>query len=506
MKIKLGFVNSLRIKLSDLLVFLILCIGFFLRVYGINKFLGFYYDQGRDALVIWDFIHKGKFFLIGPLMGPTYGVGEVFRGSWYYWLVTPFYWLGGGNPVYPSIFLIFTTILSVYILFLITKKIGGTVSSYISLIISAFSFSLILYSHWLANPVPLLLISVLFFWSLILIVDGNRRSVFLSGFLAGMAMQFGGSADMFYFLIILLVIIFWSRKFINVKDIFLLFISYIFPFLPQMIFDLRHNGILRKGLFAFLHSQRSFSIPLGELIKTRLYLYADTFLGLVGYKMFSVLSVVSTVLLIVLLVNFKNLKKNKYFSLSLLVLFTPLLGMMFFKGDKGVIYGYYLSGYYMIFILIFSVLLGLLWKNFLGKLFVIGFLMFLSFKNFVLLNDYYKYNFRGFNPIILEDQLGAIGWILNDAKGKEFNVDVYVPPVIPYAYDYLFQWQVNQKCGENMCGLVKDRQVENLYTLYEKDPSHPERLGKWLKRQDGIGVFEKEIVLGGITVQKRKRI
>jgi len=95
-------------------VFLILSLAFFLRVYRIDQLLGFYYDQGRDALVIWDLIHNGKFFLIGP----TTGIEGVFRGPFYYYLITPFYWLGNGNPVWPSVFLSLTTVFASFLLYL----------------------------------------------------------------------------------------------------------------------------------------------------------------------------------------------------------------------------------------------------------------------------------------------------------------------------------------------------------------------------------------------------
>jgi hypothetical protein len=48
--------------------------------------------------------------------------------------------------------------------------------------------------------------------------------------------------------------------------------------------------------------------------------------------------------------------------------------------------------------------------------------------------------------------------------------------------------------------------VPLLYTLYEEDPPHPERLEAWLARQKGIGIVEEEESFGGITVQRRKRI
>jgi len=34
--------------------------GFILRIYNIGSLLGFYYDQGRDALTIWDMWKSGN--------------------------------------------------------------------------------------------------------------------------------------------------------------------------------------------------------------------------------------------------------------------------------------------------------------------------------------------------------------------------------------------------------------------------------------------------------------
>lgn len=49
---------------------------------------------------------------------------------------------------------------------------------------------------------------------------------------------------------------------------------------------------------------------------------------------------------------------------------------------------------------------------------------------------------------------------------------------------------------------IEQQNVELLYTPYEPDGPHPERLKLWLARQDGIGKLESEIKLGPITIQK----
>src|SRR3989344_1439061 len=107
-------------------LFVILILAAYVRVWRTDKILGFYYDQGRDAQVIWDFIHRGKLFLIGP----TTGIEGIFRGPWYYWLITPFYWLGRGDPVWPAVFLALTTVLALFVLFHLTYQIRGKTGAF----------------------------------------------------------------------------------------------------------------------------------------------------------------------------------------------------------------------------------------------------------------------------------------------------------------------------------------------------------------------------------------
>ena len=104
--------------------------------------------------------------------------------------------------------------------------------------------------------------------------------------------------------------------------------------------------------------------------------------------------------------------------------------------------------------------------------------------------------------IYFKNQKQAVDFVYKNAQGKDFNVDVYVPPVIPYSYDYLFTWYGPKHYGYE----AKPDQVELLYTLYEEDPPHPERLTSWLDRQKGIGKVMEAYKSGGITVERRLRI
>ena len=119
-----------------------------------------------------------------------------------------------------------------------------------------------------------------------------------------------------------------------------------------------------------------------------------------------------------------------------------------------------------------------------------------------IVNRYYVIaGVDGPNTVRFGNQKQAVEWVFEDAAGRDFNVDVYVPPVIPHAYDYLFTWYGNTKYDKPP---VEEHQAL-LYTLAEVDPPHPERLEAWVVRQMGIGSVEEEVDFGGIKVQRRKR-
>ncbi len=193
------------------------------------------------------------------------------------------------------------------------------------------------------------------------------------------------------------------------------------------------------------------------------------------------------------------MENNKRDILKLFILFLgmPFLGYLFYTGNNGNLYAYYLTGYYLIIVLLFSYLVSFLTKFKIGKLILLIFLVIFVKNNLKPINERLNVNPIETNGIAFQTQLAAVSWIKNDAKDQKFNIDCYVPPVITHSYDYLFRWQ-------NI--IQSEKQEKLLYTLYESDSPHPERLEVWLGRQKGIGKVIYEEKFGGITVQKRERI
>lgn len=492
-------------KVIYILLTLVILGAFFVRVYRVDQILGFYFDQGRDAKVIWDLWHNGKFFLIGP----TTGIEGIFRGPWYYWLIAPFYLVGNGNPVWPSVFLAFTTVIAVALIYVLGVMTLNRITGLLAAFIASFSFYFVYGARWLSNPTPMYLISMLLVLSMFLVLQGKKWAWILIGVLLGLSMQFGSAAELFYFPAVLIFAIWLAsrrsgqRKNLPNKIIFLTSLGLLFvTFLPQIIFDIRHGGILREAVAKFLFEQGSFKLSFWEVVKMRFPFYFDVFNNKLFLPHHNYGAFFGSILLVIIFLKRKLLLKNDRF-LSLLIIFAaPILGMLFFQGNYGNVYDYYFTGYYLIFILIFSFFLGLAAKEAWGKTVIIIFLFLFLQINLPMVKSYLISDIHNPGAITLGNQKEAVDWVYKDAGEELFNVDVYVPPVVPHAYDYLFLWWGTTKYGRT----PQSEQVPILYTLYEHDPPHLDRIGAWLARQEGIGIVEESERFGAITVERRKRI
>lgn len=497
MKVDLLKREILTHKFVYIFLSVILIGALFVRVYRIDQILQFYFDQGRDGLAIWDLIYNHNVSLIGP----TTGIAGIFRGPFYYWLITPAYFLGGGNPIFPSVFLSILGVFAILLIYYLGAKIQNRTTGLIAAIIASFSFYLMLAGRWLSNPTPMLLLSLLLVWMMLLAHEGKKWAWIAIALLAGTSLfHFGSSGEFFYFpaIVIFFVWQFFRKNSPNIKIILISIGIFLLTASPLIIFDLRHDNILSNNIYQFLFTKESFKSSFTEVLAKRLDLYKGVFL----HKIFLTINSTETALLLFAAVSFIALLpkfvKNTGVMILVLMLATVTVGMLFFQGNEGNVYEYYFTGYFLIFVLLLSVVLGKLWQFLPGKIFVFVFMYVFLTQNLEVVRNYIIAGVDGPTTIAFGNQNQAIDWIYQDAGDQKFNVDVYVPPVIPHAYDYLLKWRQNDNNSPEMVPL--------LYTLYEVDPPHPERLQAWMDRQKGIGNVEEEATFGGITVQRRTRI
>ncbi len=483
----------------NILLWTLLAAALFVRLYRLNALLGFWYDQGRDALVIWDFLHNGKLFLVGP----TTGIEGIFRGPWYYFLIAPFYFLGKGDPLWPAVFLVITSVVALWFLYKVGEQVSGKWAGLLAVFIASFSYYLVGASRWLSNPTPMLLISMLLAFSLIgFVKKRNSWNLPLVSLMAALAIQFGSAAEIFY-LPAVAIVIFWKKKNLPERKVILLSLAiFAASFIPQVIFDIRHQGVLLGAIKRFLFEEQSFKLSFWETLKVRIPFYFDMLSSKFWINGRNIFAPFAALGLLSLVVNRKKLWKNESFRIIGLLFVIPFAGMLFFQGNYGNVFEYYFTGYYLIFILFFSILFIQITKTRLGKLILALFIIVFLKMNYLPVKGSLGASVLAPTAISFANQKMAIDWVYQDSNGESFNVDVYVPPVIPYAYDYLFLWYG----GTRYARVPETKQIKLLYTVYEVDIDHPQRLEAWLLRQKKIGVVNKEERFGGIIVQRRTRL
>lgn len=485
----------------------LLIIAFILRVFRVNDILGFYYDQGRDAGVIWDLIYSHKFFLIGP----TTGLPGIFRGPFYYYLIAPFYYLGKGSPIYPAVFLAFLSVMALAIIYYLGKQIGGVKTGIIALILGTFSFEIIYASRWLSNPTPMLLLSMVLVLSMFLIQKGRKWAWILLSFVLGCSFfHFGSSGELFYFPAVAVFAV-WQffftkegkKKIPGFGVIISSVIIFLMTFAPLVLFDFKHGNILWTNVTGQFGAGKSFGIPTWRFLSDRLSLIFVYLTSTIFHSPYARESVCLLILGIVFIYFLSQLIKNVQFKVIFILLICPIVGLLFYQGNYGNFYQYYLTGYYLVFLLAVAYTLSYFFDSgIIGKIAVIYFLYFFLIQNWSWVKPYIYTSGKEDDMIILSNQKLAVNWIYTNADSRDFNVDEYVPPVIPYSYNYLFEWLGTTEYHK----LPVDKQISLLYTLYEVDPPNPDRLKAWLARQDGIGKVTKQATFGGITVQERTRI
>jgi len=482
------------------LVFLIWGIGLFLRTYRLGDLLGFYYDQGRDALKAAEIIS----FKDLSAVGPTTGLSGIFLGPFWFYLIAPFYWLGGGNPAVAAGFIGLIDSLTVVLFYYLGKRFFNRKVGFLSAFFWAFSYYLVRFCRWFSNPSPLPLVTLLLIWGLAeWLINKKDRWFLLVCFCLAVSLQLEAASAVFYLpAVLILALVFKtnigrlikSRWFWLGAAIFLAFL------LPQAAFEVKNNLLMTKNLVGFFRgrvstdSGQSWTLPTGPIIGERLSYYYQSFFSRVdpNLKMPAILALVWFLGLVL----FLKTDENKVLRLCFIFLIVPLVALFFFVGNYGNLYDYYLSGFWPVFILLFAYFLTRLpWW---AALLVVAYFL---WQNLVL--DYYYLiaGVDGPTHISLGNQKQVIDWVCQDAGEEKFNVDTYVPPVIPYAWDYLWFWYG----GRLDCYPEKER-TERLYTVWEVDPPHPERLASWLERQAGIGTIEEQARFGGIGVERRRRV
>ncbi len=413
--------------ISFFILFLIFSLFCFLRFYNIEKRVGFDWDQEHLSYQVKKILADHKLTLIGPRVKDEVG---FFLAPYFFYLLTPFYFLTNLHPSALIIFLIFYNSLSFFLSFYFLKRLFGFWQAIFFLVFWSINYFLISFETTPWNPIVIPLATIIV-WCLakLSFEEKNKKWWFylFSGFLIGFFNNFH-----FQFILLLIFFLFFEvilsikKKKLKIKNFFSILLGYFLSFLPIVIFDFRHNFLNLKGFQQLFFSSNSqdkdinvwwevFSNFLQPIIQINNVLIAKLF-----YLIF----------ILIILYLIKKIKKQflKLFYQS--TLFLWLIFPLFF-----IFYGQRPSEYYFIFLYPFIYLalieLFLRLNKFLPLFILIVF--------FLLTKEQISFKLKN-NSYGLYYKIQTIKKIKEIVGNKEINISFSAPLGLNFGFSYLLDY------------------------------------------------------------------
>jgi len=488
-------------KRDFLLLFLIFALGIFLRVYNIDKTLLFHFDQGYHGLAIKEIWETKRL----ALLGHKTDVEGIFHGSTFYYFMLPIYLISSWDPVKVSSILAILDGVSIIFVFLIGKHLFNKEIGLMAALFYATSYSLVSYSRWLSNVTPIPLFSVVLFYFLLKSYQGNFAFFPLACFCVGFITQLNGAIGFFFLPLLALSFYFFREKLlVEKRNLLISGISFLFPTLPLIFFELRHNLLVSRSIFRLFFKEGNLGFNPQKLILSFVILKTEI-VNLFSYG-FPLVTLIVFVLASMAIWRSWSRKESEFNQVKrlLVCLLIPVLGLLLYQGG---IHGFFFIGTLSLFILLISWGLWYWWQKKALRPVMTVLILFLFLINL--------YNWQGFlepgfnlvpigtgNLITLEDRKKAVDFIYDQADREPFKTIIYI---IPYSqeqpWDYVFSWY-----GKTEYGFLPDENALQTFVIYEPDYDFPYRLDSWLgKIEEDHGEAISSFKAHDLIVEKRER-
>lgn len=334
---------SLRRLLPFTILILFFVVGLWLRFYQIEITTGFGWDQARDSFAVRDIL-QGKFTLVGPQTG----IGHFHLGPAYYYLLAPFFFFSGLDPVGAIYFAVIAFAFNLGAIYYSFSKIASR--KFALLVCFSFVFS----RYWiLAGRVPwnvslLPGTACLTFYLYSQVASGKTKLLPLLFFVWGFLFQIHFAA-IFLTVIFLPLFLFLPKTKKTLKYLVLSVMALGIWFVPNFLYVLEPRSIEYYRLRGFW--QDYFLSFHARFLLHRLPDSLIEFEPLISYHPLSLLKYVYPVIFIFLAIG-RKIVSSRLFIISIFWLLGPLVGFTFYGGP--------ISDYY--FYLTLPAVLLIFWK------------------------------------------------------------------------------------------------------------------------------------------------
>ncbi|KKU64782.1 MAG: hypothetical protein UX87_C0004G0020 [Candidatus Amesbacteria bacterium GW2011_GWA1_47_16] len=485
-------------KIELLLLVLLLAIGLVPRMWGINTNLQIHFDQGLHAVGIWRIWHDRGISFLGH-QTDTLG---IYHGPLYYWLMTPAYFFGRGDPVWGSVFQILLDAVGIFFLASVAKKLWDFKTALFSVILYAFSYGYASYARWLSNVTPTFPLSSIFLWCAYALFQGRVAFLPWSLLTASAITQMNGAIGVFLYPVVLfLFLVSPARTRLNFKIVSASVFAFIVPHSPLLLFELLNRYPVTRAVLN-INSAGSAGVSFSaRIIMYNVRTLLTELIHLTSYPFYlpTIFLFISGVIL--LLLRFRH-PAYKFLSIFIFAFF---ISLSFYQ--RGAI-GFFLVPLFLVFTLLFARVLVLL-PRFLGLILLL-LLLVVNFYHW----RYFLIPHRNLTPIgtanliTAGDRKNIVDWIYRTANGRSFAFWIYT---IPYFLDepwiYYFWWYGQPKYGYqpvstggfNSADLPPSTLV---FVIYEPDDNRPDLLTAWHSRvKEQFGPTEASFISNDARVE-----
>lgn len=429
--------------MHKLIIVFILFVGIIFRLFiTSNGNFIFNMDNGRDMVDVREMIILKKL----RLTGPNTPIEGVYDGpGWYYLLAIPFI-LSSGHPYGSIIMQIVLWAIGGFYLLKLTSR-WGVISMLTAGSLWVASNFIVLAGLYAFNPSPVMFLSpLLIFLIEKYIKSGNLIYGILMWLLAGLFFNFEMNFGIFTPVIIISSIIFGNRISILKQTSFWIGVSFfLLCLLPQIIFDIKHQNIITKGLITHIQNAK------GDFnLLNRFYELAHSFYQVLVPTLLNVKFISSFFIFLfayIFIKFFRKEKKDLIVTISLLFLLVPFISYLFLP----VAVNPWHLGAEMaaILILIGFMLKELMQMKFWGKILAFAFSVLIIAFSIKNIANFFIYDIKkpNMDPSVFKNEIAAIDFAYKYANGKNFKVYTYIPSIYDYPYQYLIWWHGLKEYG-----------------------------------------------------------
>lgn len=225
-------------------------------------------DQGRDALVVANIFKN----LDPVFIGPVTSIGNMYLGPFYYYFMLPFLFLSYPSPIGPVYAVAGLSVLTVILLFKITKQLFDKKTAFFATIFFTFSAGVVNLARFSWNPNPAPFFSLLMFYFTYQAWKKNTKYWLLVSLCFSILIQLhyvtllslSGAG-----IVLLIQLIEKIKKNKNkslkieknfFKHLFLAIFIFILSLTPLFLFDLKHDFLNAKSFTKILVKEESFDL------------------------------------------------------------------------------------------------------------------------------------------------------------------------------------------------------------------------------------------------------